>query len=310
MSAATGKGRGAMTAKLTSQHRRILSAADVIAGEAPSDQDKAFMSRQLVQTTLPHADPGNVPVWSRTNGNVTLTIQPGVYKGQMLGYPYGTIPRLLLYWITTEAIRTREPKLILGDSLAAFMDELGLDSRRKGPRSDRVRLQEQMRRLFAARITFEGEVEQEDLTGEVTDYPRIARRTMFWWNRKDDPGQRTLWESWVELDDDFYKSITANPVPVDLRALRAIKRSPLALDLYSLMTYQAFRASRSGRPLFMSWKQLQTALGTSYADHADLRKAIKESLRKIQVVYPGLVLSSREGGLEVLPRSLPSVAAR
>lgn len=299
-----------MTGKLTPQHRRILSAADVIAGEAPGDHDKAFMSRQLVQTTLPHADPGNVPVWSRQNGNITLTIQPGVHKGQVMGYPYGTIPRLLLYWITTEAIRTKETKLILGDSLAAFMEELGLDSRRMGPRSDRVRLQEQMRRLFGARITFEGEVEQEDLTGEVTDYPRIARRTMFWWNKKEDPEQRTLWESWIELDSDFYKSITANPVPVDLRALRAIKRSPLALDLYSLMTYQAFRSSRTGRPLFTTWRQLQTALGTSYADHADLRKAIKDCLRKIQAVYPGLVLSDREGGLEVLPRSLPSVATR
>lgn len=295
--------------KVTRQDRRILDASARISGDAPTDQDKAFLARQLVQATLPHADPGNVPVWTRTNGNVTLVIQQGTSKGQLLGYPYGTIPRLLLYWMTTEAIRTKETKLILGDSLAAFMDELGLDSRRKGPRSDRVRLEQQMRRLFAARITFEGDIEQGDLEGEATEYPRIAKKTMFWWNRKD-PEQRTLWESWVLLDDDFFKSITANPVPVDLRALRAIKRSPLALDLYSLLTYQAFRASTSGRSMFMTWRQLQTALGTSYADHADLRKAVKDALRKIEAVYPGLELGGREGGLEVLPRSLPAIAPR
>lgn len=295
--------------KVTRQDRRILDASARISGDAPTDQDKAFLARQLVQATLPHADPGNVPVWTRTNGNVTLVIQQGTSKGQLLGYPYGTIPRLLLYWMTTEAIRTKETKLILGDSLAAFMDELGLDSRRKGPRSDRVRLEQQMRRLFAARITFEGDIEQGDLEGESTEYPRIAKKTMFWWNRKD-PEQRTLWESWVLLDDDFFKSITANPVPVDLRALRAIKRSPLALDLYSLLTYQAFRASTSGRSMFITWRQLQTALGTSYADHTDLRKAVKDALRKIEAVYPGLALGGREGGLEVLPRSLPAVAPR
>ena len=299
-----------MTGKLTRQEQRIIHAAAVIAGDGPADQDKAFLARQLVQTTLPHADPGNVPVWSRKNGNITLTIQQGYRPGgEAIGHPYGTLPRLLLYWMTTEAIRSKAPRLILGDSLACFMDELGLDSRRAGPRSDRVRLEQQMRRLFAARISFEGNIEQGDAVAEVTEYMPIARRTVFWWNQRD-PGQRTLWESYVELDTEFFDAITANPVPVDLRALRAIKRSPLALDLYSLLTYQAYRAARSDRANFMSWRQLQTALGTSYADHADLRKAIKATLEKIEAVYPGLAIGDREGGLEVLPASQPAVAAR
>lgn len=296
--------------KLTRQEERIMRAAVEIAEERPSDQDKAFLARQLVQTTLPHADPGNVPVWSRSNGNVTLTIQQGYKKdGEPVGHPYGTIPRLLMYWMTTEAIRTKTPKLMLGDSLASFMEDLGLDSRGAGPRSDRVRLEQQMRRLFAARISFEGSIQHEGMEAEVTEYLPVARRTVFWWNHKN-PAQRALWESYVELDAEFFESITANPVPVDLRALRAIKRSPLALDLYSLLTYQAFRAGRSGRANFMTWRQLQAALGTTYTDHADLRKAIKAALAKIEAVYPGLRIGGREGGLEVMPQSLPAVPIR
>ena len=299
-----------MTKSITPANLRLLRAADEIAGDVPSDQEMAFMARQLVQTTLPHADPGAVPVWSRTNGNITLLIQQG-YKanGEGVGHPYGTIPRLLMYWMTTEAVRTKSPRLILGDSLAAFMEELGLDSRGGGARSDRVRLEQQMRRLFAARISFEGSIQQEELGAEVVEYMPIARRTVFWWNQKD-PEQRALWESFVELDGEFFLAITANPVPVDLRALRAIKRSPLALDLYSLMTYQAFRAAKTGRPLFMTWRQMQAALGTNYADHADLRKAVRDAVRKIEVVYPGLALGDRDGGLEVLPQSVPAVASR
>jgi hypothetical protein len=248
-------------------------------------------------------------VWSRTNGNITLLIQQG-YKanGEGVGHPYGTIPRLLMYWMTTEAVRTKTPRLVLGDSLAAFMEELGLDSRGGGARSDRARLEQQMRRLFAARISFEGTIQEEDMGAEVVEYMPIARRTVFWWNQKD-PGQKTLWESYVELDSEFFRAITANPVPVDLRALRAIKRSPLALDLYSLLTYQAFRSSKSGRPVFMTWRQMQTALGTSYADHTDLKKAVKLALNKIAVVYPGLAIGSREGGIEVLPESVPAIAS-
>jgi len=295
---------------LTLKQRQIVDVGTAIAQDKPTDQDKAFLARQLVQTTLPHSDPGDVPVWSRTNGNLTLTIQQGYSKdGKGIGHPYGTIPRLLLYWMTTEALRTESPRLELGRHLAGFMEEIGLDPARGGPRSDRVRLEQQMRRLFAARVSFEGTVEKDGETAEVTEYMPIARRTVYWWSSKQ-PGQSTLWESYVELDQEFFESITANPIPVDLRALRAIKRSPLALDIYSLLTYQAFRASRAGRSRFMTWPQLQKALGTSYAETSNLRKAINDTLRKIKAVYPGLKLGTREGGLEVLPDSLPAVAAR
>jgi hypothetical protein len=295
--------------KLTRQQKRIIEAGTTIALDKPNDQDKAFLARQLVQTTLPHADPGNVPVWSRSNGNLTLTIQPGVSNGALIGFPYGTIPRLLTYWMTTEAIRTKTPRLVLGEALSEFMESLGLDHRGKGPRSDRVRLEEQMRRLFAARISFESSVEKDGQAAHVTEYMQVARRTVYWWSPKQ-PEQATLWQSYVELDSDFFNAITASPIPVDLRALRAIKRSPLALDLYSLLTYQAFRAEKGGRPRFMSWKQLQAALGTGYTDATNLRKAIKPALLKIQTVYPDLAIGEREGGIEVLPESLPAISAR
>jgi hypothetical protein len=211
--------------------------------------------------------------------------------------------------MTTEAIRTKTPRLVLGEALSEFMEGLGLDHRGKGPRSDRVRLEEQMRRLFAARISFESSVERDGQAAHVTEYMQVARRTVYWWSPKQ-PDQATLWQSYVELDPDFFNAITANPVPVDLRALRALKRSPLALDLYSLLTYQAFRAGKGGRPRFMSWKQLQVALGTGYADTANLRKAIKPALLKIQTVYPDLAIGERDGGIEVLPESLPAISTR
>lgn len=302
--------RKASDIALTLAQQQVVAAGTAIALDRASDQDKAFLARQLVQTTLPHSDPGDVPVWSRTNGNLTLTIQQGYAKdGRGIGHPYGTIPRLLLYWMTTEALRIKSPRLELGRHLAGFMEEIGLDPARGGPRSDRVRLEQQMRRLFAARVSFEATLERDGATAEMTEYMPIARRTVYWWSSKQ-PAQSALWESYVELDQEFFEAITANPVPVDLRALRAIKRSPLALDLYSLMTYQAFRAGRAGRPRFMTWGQLQKALGTSYADTGDLRKSVNDALKKIRTVYPGLVIGPREGGVEVLPESLPAVEAR
>jgi hypothetical protein len=295
---------------LTRQQKQIIDAGTLIALDRATDQDKAFLARQMVQTTLPHSDPGNVPVWSRANGPITLIIQQGYDKtGKPYGHPYGIIPRLLMYWMTTEAVRTKNLRIELGDSLAGFMDELGLDSRGKGARSDRVRLQDQMNRLFSSLIRFETSGTSSDgMEYDAQENMLIAEKRVFWWDHRH-PEQRTLWDSYVQLDPKFFKAITANPVPVDLRALRAIKRSPLALDLYSLLTYQAFRAGKGGKSRFMSWKQLQSSLGTSYGEPADLRRAVKAALLKIQTVYPELALGERDGGIEVLPESLPAIAA-
>ena len=60
----------------------------------------------------------------------------------------------------------------------------------------------------------------------------------------------------------------------------------------------------------MSWKQLQAALGTGYTDATNLRKAIKPAFLKIQTVYPDLAIGERDGGIEVLPESLPAISAQ
>src|SRR5262249_24486167 len=55
---ASSPGRG-----LTPTQNRILDAAEAILSDPQaSDLDRAFIARQVVQVTLPHADPGDVPV--------------------------------------------------------------------------------------------------------------------------------------------------------------------------------------------------------------------------------------------------------
>lgn len=118
---------------LTRQHNKFLDASVSIRLD-PDKAEAAFIARQLVQATLPHRNPGNIPVWKRTNGNLTLGIQPGmnVKTRKSYGYPYGTIPRLLMFWMTTEALRTGERRLELGKNLASFMRQLDLDPSRGG----------------------------------------------------------------------------------------------------------------------------------------------------------------------------------
>jgi len=298
---------------LTRAQQQLLEHSANIFGDLATKKDAAYLPRELVQVTLPHKNPGDVPLWTRTNGNLTVGIQPGMNltTRESYGYPYGSIPRLLLFWITTEAIKRKSRRLELGHSLSGFMADLGLNAYTgRGKRGDAKRLRNQMERLFNASISFVS-------TGQRTDDEfRISRLNMhvapkseFWWSRRD-PDQTALWGSWIELGEDFFAAITAFPVPADLRALRALKRSPLALDLYAWLTYEAWRAHRTGKSRFENWGQLHAHLGGEYTHLNNFRASAKAALAKIKTVYPGLKLGDRQGGIKLLPESWPAIRPR
>jgi hypothetical protein len=283
--------------------KRIDAAVEITMNPEPNEYDKAFMARQLVQVTLPHSSPGNIPVWKRTNGNLVLSIRPGwdTTKDKPIGYPFGTIPRLLLFWITTETLRSKSRKIQLGDSLAGFMRDIGLNpDNGSGIRSDAKRLRSQMERLFRATISFEYHYKDSNYEGHGWSDMQVAPKGELWWDLKN-PVQRNLWESWIELGEDFYNCIISAPVPVDKRALRALKNSSLALDLYAWATYKTFSVSKKGASQFIDWKNMQQQLGSSYSDIKDFKRKLKETLRKVKGVYPAFKYEEVVGGIEVYP---------
>lgn len=292
--------------RIKPSHLRLIETGEKIAEESPDGQDKAFTTRYLVQATLPHRNPkDNPPFWYRINGNYTLTIQPGTRRNpktgepESLGYPFGSLPRLLLFWLTTEAVRKGSRRLTLGNSLGEFMTQLGLNHRNGGTgskRSDRHRLHDQMRRLFKAKISFEYSVPGVESWLEM----QVAPKASLWWDVKS-PDQLDLYESWLELGEEFFNAITRTPFPVDLRALRALKNSPLALDLYAWSVHKTYAVSKKGRPQRISWKQLQEQFGADYNDPKDFKRYAKYALRKIALLYPGLNLDEVDGGLIVHP---------
>ena len=119
-----------MTKKLEDTQRRRRTDLERIAREALAIEGEealqagalGYMARLLVQATMPHKDPGSsVNTFERSNGGFRLSMM----APPKIGLPWGKCPRVLLCWLTTEAVRTRSPHLDLGESLSAFMHELG-----------------------------------------------------------------------------------------------------------------------------------------------------------------------------------------
>jgi hypothetical protein len=205
-----------------------------------------------------------------------------------------------MFWITTEALRTGSRRLVMGSTLAEFMKALGLNHRNGGPgsaRSDRKRLIEQMERLFRATISFEYTSLEVRRWADM----QVAPKGELWWNLAASEHAATLWESWIELGESYYEAITSAPVPVDMRALRELKGSPLALDLYAWTTYKTYSISRKKKPQRISWRQLHEQLGADYSDLKNFRKKVMGTLAKVRVVYPGLRLEEVDGGIIIKP---------
>ena len=78
-----------------------------------ADADLGFMARTMALCSLPRTNPGDRLQYKRQNGPFTLYMVAG--GGNKL--PYGTLPRLLLAWISTEGVKTQSPVLVLGNSL-------------------------------------------------------------------------------------------------------------------------------------------------------------------------------------------------
>ena len=275
-----------------------------------------YICRALVQATLPYREPkGDPPAWGRTNGKVSLVIQPGFYikaekvevNGRVvtkqvptsLGYPFGSIPRLLLAWIGKEVKLRKEREIPLGNSLGKFMAELGMNSATGGKNGSITRLREQMRRTFSSKIAIldNPDAMQVDWRSEGFN---LVDKTQIWWDGHQAPSQNDLFESKISLSERFYDELVNSPVPVDMRALRDLKNSPSALDLYCYLTYRMFTLRRE---TVVPWEALMMQFGSEVANPRKFRWQFHQALKAVLVVYPDAKVELDTTGLLLKPSS-------
>ena len=103
-------------------HFTRFDQVDQLVRARESDPKPGFMARMMTLCSLPRSNPGQRKEYVRRNGPYTLVMTAGYpYK-----LPFGNLPRLLMAWISTEAVRTQSRVLVLGDSLSEFMRKLDI----------------------------------------------------------------------------------------------------------------------------------------------------------------------------------------
>lgn len=283
------------------------------AEDARNAKSVGFMARALVIATMPYKDP-KADVFKRENGDFRLRIVAG-YEG---GVPYGIYPRLLMSWVTTEAVRTQSPLIELGDSLSIFLRDVLDIQRGGGKRGSSTRVAEQMKRLFGSLITAQYtdnmqnrgfmlkniiiaddlELYEEDIQLESED--EDTDKSTLW--IPQEKGLAGTWKSKVRLSNGFFRECIDKPVPIDLRAYKALRGSPLAMDVYTWLTYRMSYTERRTRPI--RWEALMGQFGSNYTTLRavlDFKKAFLHALKTVLVVYPLANVEVTDNGIILLP---------
>ena len=269
--------------------------------DAKSAGKLGFMARALVQASMPYKDP-KTNVFVRQNGDITLRI----ISAENAGVPYGIYPRMLMSWLTTEAVRTQSREIVLGESLGVFLKEMELT---RGSASQRF--QTQMKCLFSSVVNVKRSgakgfaLKNIVLVDEVEVTEEDA--TSFWQPQEINTAGK--WKSHLLVSQNFFDEITSNPVPIDLRAYVGLKASPLAMDIYAWLTYRLSYLRSTTRPI--PWELLQAQFGSGYSaddqGQRDFKKAFVKNLKSVLMMYPEAKLDATPKGLILYP-SPPHIA--
>ncbi|WP_322784466.1 replication protein RepA [Verminephrobacter eiseniae] len=275
---------------------KLLAAAHEIATIPPTGNDFVLTHAVLCQVGLPRSKVEGRE-FHRRSGDMWINVQAGWLdegRGPVAQpIPYGAMPRLALAMISTLARRYKTREVPIGESAAQFLKLMGMDDQK----NRYVKLREQMHALAACRLqigyrgrTFSGQpVDQFDA-----------------WMGNADTGQKALWPGVLVLSEHYYNELVEHGVPLDKRALVALKGSALALDIYTWLAHRLHRIE--GRPITLHWKPLRQQFAqesqSKDADR-DFKKAFLPALRQALAVYPEAKVKPVKGGLLLMASPPP-----
>ena len=257
--------------------------ATVLQGAPKQKAPISYYTPILIQCTLPYIDPKTI-AWQKTNGDFSLIISSGFDQNlEPYGVPYGAFPRLVLAYIITRVIQTGVCRIDLSSHFSGFLKEIGYSGNFRGNSRQVKTVRDQLLRLLLASIRFEGRTGTEEAGRLAGVKIEIASAYDLWWNFKQTE-QNSLWGSYIEISEKFRSAILSAPVPLRTDILKALHKSPLAIDVYMWVSYRLFTMHAAGQEsLSLGYGRLQEQFGTAIAEgnYRKFRQDFREAFAKI-----------------------------
>lgn len=297
------------TPALTRSETKLITAGAVIADERPSGDDMAFMHSIMCQVGLPRSKVDGTS-FERHSGGAALLVEAGkLWDGKQFvqqPIPYGAMPRLMLAWMNTYAVRFNTAEIPVGDSASEFLRMLGKNTN-GGRNGTFPTFRKQVQALSACRMTL-----GFNAGGRAHTYDgKPIKHFEAWLSTSDD--QKPLWPGSVTFSDDYYCTLKDHAVPMDLRALMALQSSALAMDVYAWLAQRLYRIE--GRPVILHWSNLREQFAQEYTGKdpdKDFKAAFLPQLKKVLAVYPQAKVKQVKGGIMMIasPPPIATLASR
>jgi hypothetical protein len=255
-----------------------------------SIENATFMFLPFCQVGLPRSSQDDI-LFSRSCGTMQLKVRDGT-NGTVSKIPFGPAARLILAYVCSHAVRFKTSTIELGNSAAEFMRRIGLASTggRKGSLTS-VKLQLLNIHVCYIEIHYKSGKKIIDFEGPIF---------------KDSLNVINFecgWRSYLHLNEAFYEILVQqkNCVPIDKRAVIALKKSALAMDIYFMLAERLHRARKTTSILY--WKNLRDQFAHEYENNENGKRSFKRNfvagLRKVLMVYPGAKVTLVDGGIEI-----------
>ena len=276
-------------------NRRMSDAALTLA--EPLVAEPEFMHAVLCQVGLPRSEVKGRE-FTRTTGGASMLIEAGKwfdgFRYHDMPLPFGTRPRLVLFHVCSEAIRTKSPVVEVERSASAFLERLRI----KKNGESFAAFKKQMLALAACRMQIGYRTETKVVNVKCDPISRFDA-----WMQNDN-GQLGLWPGSITLSSEFYETLREHAVPLDPRAISALQNSALALDAYTWLAHRLCRV-RQAKGLTLYWKNLKDQFGQEYRTTKDFKREFVHALRKAHAVYPDAKMEIVRGGLRLFPSPPP-----
>jgi Plasmid encoded RepA protein len=284
---------GARAMACTKAERHAIDAAAAILSDEESRL--GITHAGFAMTSLPHKRIED-PYWKREGHRTTLLVESGRNRhSDLIGVPYGSIARLILLYLQTEAIRTNCPEVELGRSMNSWMGRMSLST---GGRTYQL-VTEQARRISACRLTFFTEREN----GAETRHNGAFVQDAISLAGISDENQPALWQDRVRLDEGFWRSLRDHPVPVREEAIKAIGTRSLAIDVYIWLAYRLHSLPKIAP---VSWTAIHGQFGAGFRLVRQIKPTFLDALTLALAVYPEARVDADKEGIILYP-SPPAV---
>mgnify|MGYP002713014616 CR=1 FL=1 len=292
--------------KFDNQDKSKLDRYAEIIQYKPTPENIGYMHELQITGLFPHSDP-KTNRYSIKDGHKRISIIGGheVDSDKPIGVPYGSLPRLFTAYICTQAVLLESRKINLGENLSDFLQALGLNIT-GGKRGDITRVKKQLWKYINATISYAEAGEHEGQQYKRGIQTSLVDAYELWTGR--DIHQNDMFESYLIISEALYKSLKAKPIPIDIRALKALKSSPLALDLYMWLNWRVYGSHRKNS--YVSWQQVMDQCGGEYSDAKEFARKAKKWLKKIKNFWPELEYETPRGRLKILSSSSSHVKQR